>query len=394
MGSVRRRIAFFETYNERGHRKLAGLLRYVSEQDDLTVADFRFREEELPPSPPWIGRAEGAIVNSSHDTGILDWMRRGGVPFVSACDDLCNLPIVSIFNDPRSVARLAAEHFLDLGFREFVLIGAHSDDSSRDRYMAFSEELAQRGHKVREYNSPVHFFGASEELADPASVDPKITELLTQRTARLAVLAANDERGLVVCRIAESLGLAVPDDVAVLAIGGTTATQIAAPPLSSIRLDYEKIGYEAGRLLHRLMDGKEVTQRHWKIPALGLVARESTVGRERTVETDIDRALLYIGDHACEDITARDVAARLRLALRTFELQFQAEVGHSAAEEIRRVKIERAKSLLANTNLTIAQIAGLVGLNNSSYFAAFFRRHTGMTPGAYREHPAPEQVVG
>ncbi len=388
MGAFRRRIAFFDTYGERSLRRLTGLLRYVSEQGDLTVADFRFREQKLPPSPPWIGRAEGAVVDSSHDPGIFEWMQQGGVPFVSACGDLCNLPMVSVFNDPRVVARLAAEHFLELGFREFAIVGISSADIARDQYMAFSEELARRGHKVRAYNSPARFFGTSGEL------DPKITDLLAQRTARLAVLASNDWRGINICRIAESLGLTVPGDVAVLAVGDTTVAQIAAPPLSSIRSDYEKIGYEAGRLVHRLMDGKEVTQRHWPIPALGLVARESTVGRERTSETDIDRALLYIHDHACEEITARDVAARLRLALRTFELQFQAEVGRTAAEEIRRVKIERAKSLLANTNLTILQIAGLVGLNNSSYFAEFFRRHTGMTPSAYREHPSPEQVAG
>ena len=348
------------------------------------MADFRFREQELPPSPPWIGRAEGAVVDSSHDPGIFDWMQRGGVPFVSACGDLCNLPMVSVFNDPRVVARLAAEHFLDLGFREFAIVGISSADISRDQYMAFSEELARRGHKVRAYDSPARFFGTSEELAilPPRTRRSRICS--RRRTARLAVLASNDWVGINICRIAESLGLAVPGDVAVLAVGDTTVAQIAAPPLSSIRSDYEKIGYEAGRLVHRLMDGKEVTQRHWPIPALGLVARESTVGRERTSETDIDRALSYIHDHACEEITARDVAARLRLALRTFELQFQAEVGRTAAEEIRRVKIERAKSLLANTNLTILQIAGLVGLNNSSYFAEFFRRHTGMTPSDYR----------
>ena len=236
-------------------------------------------------------------------------MQRGGVPFVSACGDLCNLPMVSIFNDPRLVARLAAEHFLDLGFREFAVVGISSADISRDRYMAFSEELAQRGHKVRAYNSPTKFFGTSEEL------DPKITELLAQRTARLAVLASNDERGIVICRIAESLGLAVPGDVAVLAVGDTTVAQIAAPPLSSIRSDHEKIGYEAGRLVHRLMDGKEVTQRHWPIPALGLVARESTVGRERTAETDVDRALAVIRSDACNGITARDVAAQLAACL-------------------------------------------------------------------------------
>jgi LacI family transcriptional regulator len=205
-------------------------------------------------------------------------------------------------------------------------------------------------------------------------------------------MARNDEYGVSICRIAMSLGMAVPDDVAVLGAGDTTESQIAVPPLSSIRVDLEESGYQAGRLVHRLMDGKKVTKLHWPIPVLGLVARESTVGKQ-TSETDVDRALAFIRDHANEGLSARDVAAKMHLALRTFELQFQAAVGHTAAEEIRRIRMENAKSLLANTDMSIARIAGEVGYHDSSYFASFFSQHAGMKPSEYRKLSTSQQMA-
>jgi LacI family transcriptional regulator len=397
MGLVRRKIAYFscrQLGGERSERRLSGLLRYVAEQQgDLSVADFRVLDETLPPSPPWAGRVEGAIVDWENEPGILEWLLQGGVPFVSASGDLYNLPVISIFSDVQSAARLAAEHFVDLGFREFAFVGPQASDASRKWRQALAEELERRGHSLDAYESPVTFYATFEELLHPAVADPKIAELLSRRRGRLAVMTLNDEYGVSICRIAASLGMAVPDDVAVLGVGDTTVSKIAVPPLSSIRADLDESGYQAGRLVHRLMDGKEVAKLHWPIPVLGLVARESTVGRQATAQTDVDRALGFIRDHACEGISARDVAAKLHLALRTFELQFQAVVGHTAAEEIRRVRMEGAKTLLANTNMSITQIAGEVGCHDASYFASFFRRHAGVKPSEYRKLATSRQIA-
>jgi LacI family transcriptional regulator len=378
---------------ERTQRRLAGLLRYVAEQQgDLSVADFRIFEDTLPPLPPWLGSVEGAIADWQHEPDILEWIQQGGVPFVSANGDLYNLPVISVFSDVQSAARLAAEHFLDLGFREFAFVGPHTSDASLKWRQALAGELAPLGHSLDAYESSATFYATYDELLHPDAVDPKITELLSRRRGRLAVMTLNDEYGVAICRIAAALGMAVPDDVAVLGAGDTTVSQVAMPPLSSIRVDLEEAGYQAGRLVHRLMDGKKVTKLHWPIPVLGLVARESTMGKQ-TSETDVDRALAFIRDHANEGLSARDVATRLHLALRTFELQFQAAVGHTAAEEIRRIRMENAKSLLANTDMSIARIAGEVGYHDSSYFATFFNQHSGMKPSEYRKLATSQQIA-
>ncbi|MBV9899000.1 MAG: helix-turn-helix transcriptional regulator [Chloroflexi bacterium] len=47
-------------------------------------------------------------------------------------------------------------------------------------------------------------------------------------------------------------------------------------------------------------------------------------------------------------------------------------------------RIDRAKDLLRHADLSLVDIALAVGFSSQSHFTATFRRHTGMTPGAFR----------
>ena len=81
---------------------------------------------------------------------------------------------------------------------------------------------------------------------------------------------------------------------------------------------------------------------------------------------------------------SRGRLTQLHMSPRTFEIQFTDEVGHSVGEELRRVRLARAKDLLAKTEFSITRVAGLVGYADSAYFAKFFRQRTGQTPSEFR----------
>ena len=53
-------------------------------------------------------------------------------------------------------------------------------------------------------------------------------------------------------------------------------------------------------------------------------------------------------------------------------------------EYINQIRIEEAKRMLLTTNLSVSEVAGLVGYDNISYFSTVFRKHTGMTPVDWR----------
>ena len=57
-------------------------------------------------------------------------------------------------------------------------------------------------------------------------------------------------------------------------------------------------------------------------------------------------------------------------------------------QEIRRVRLERAKSLLRETRLSIGRIAVMVGFEEQAAFGKFFRQQTELSPREYREQDA------
>jgi LacI family transcriptional regulator len=167
---------------------------------------------------------------------------------------------------------------------------------------------------------------------------------------------------------------------------------LASPPISSIRTNGEQIGFEAARLLHRMICGERLPRRKIAVPAVEVVARESTVGRLRAAETDIKLALAYIQETACEGIRNEDVANHVHVPLRTLELQFAASVGRTVGAEIRHVRLARAKYLLETTDMSMARVAHLVGLSSASTLTTFLRRWADITPNAYRK--ARRQTAG
>ena len=72
------------------------------------------------------------------------------------------------------------------------------------------------------------------------------------------------------------------------------------------------------------------------------------------------------------------------MSVRTLELQFAAEIGHTVGEELRQVRLQRAKELLVRDDLSLTRVATLIGYANNTYFTRFFREHTGQTPSEFR----------
>ncbi len=100
----------------------------------------------------------------------------------------------------------------------------------------------------------------------------------------------------------------------------------------------------------------------------------------------VNHALELIRRHACEGVNVEDVVRQLRVPMRTLKLRFGQAVGHSMGDEVRNVRLSRAKELLTTTALSVTRIAGLVGYNDSAHFAHFFRQHVALSPSEYRQH--------
>jgi AraC family transcriptional regulator len=92
----------------------------------------------------------------------------------------------------------------------------------------------------------------------------------------------------------------------------------------------------------------------------------------------------YIHDNCGKDISFHDVAAHLKMSAYHFARMFKYSTGDPPHQYIVRCRMNRAKKLLAETNLPITDIAFEVGYGSQSHFTTRFRRFVGATPAAFR----------
>ena len=140
-----------------------------------------------------------------------------------------------------------------------------------------------------------------------------------------------------------------------------------------------------------MIQGKRPPGKNVEVPGAELVVRASTIGNHRTTRSNMQVALDLIRRKACEAIKIPEIAAQMHMSTRSFERQFGEEVGHSVGEELRRVRFERAKELLAKTELSVTRIAGLVGYTNIAYFTKFFHQRENQTPTEFRRRNAGQK---
>lgn len=99
----------------------------------------------------------------------------------------------------------------------------------------------------------------------------------------------------------------------------------------------------------------------------------------------IKKSIAYINDHYNQDISLDMVAEHVGLNPAYFSTLFKKETGVNFSTYLLNHKIDNAKLLLANSNLSLINIAIEVGFDNQSYFSNVFKKATGMTPKQYRQ---------
>lgn len=98
----------------------------------------------------------------------------------------------------------------------------------------------------------------------------------------------------------------------------------------------------------------------------------------------LDRATDFINENLREDLTLEKISRTLSMSAFHFAHVFKQTVGLTPHRYVMGCRMERAKSLLRETELPITQIAHQVGYSNQSHFSTVFHRFTGKTPSAYR----------
>lgn len=362
-----------------------GVAKYVREHGPWSI--FLQERSLSDVAPSWLTNWKGdGVLARVENQAMAEAIHRLGVPTVDLRYLLPNLNIPSVRTNDEAATGLAWEHLRERGFRHFAFCGFNGADYSDSRRESFARRVAEAGlrcHIFIDPNEPQKATTLKYEeqgLTDGALV----TEWIKRLPKPIGLLACNDIRGQQVLNACRAIGVTVPDEVAVIGVDNDEVLcDLSDPPLSSVAPNTERIGYEAAALLARMMAGKKPPTGPVFIEPAGIITRRST---EVLAIDDrhIASAVRFIREHACEGIDVGDVLRSVPLSRSTLERRFMEVLNRSPKDEILRVRLNRAKQLLAETDFPLRLIAEKVGHEHSEYFSVIFKKKTGLTPAQFR----------
>jgi len=344
----------------------------------------RGHEQSLPDMKQWRGTGIIARIESK---AIATAIAAARVPVVSLDADpallasqRAELRPGEVRTNPTTSTQLAAQHLLDRGFRSFAFVGVRDQIWSMERQHAFVRIITE------EHHLPCAVFDLSEKTrAHQYGRDQhELGVWLKSLPKPSGLMTCNDDCGREVLDAALLADVNVPDDIGVVGMDNDEVLcDLCNPPLSSIVPNARRVGYEAATLLHRLMNGERVAPQTILIDPVGIETRQSS-DVTAIADRQVAAAIHFIREHAATRITVEDVLRAVPMSRTILERRFKQFLGRTPHDHILRVKMERAKELLASSDMPLAQVAERLGFDHVEYLSVSFKRMLGVTPSQFR----------
>ncbi|MCE9545574.1 MAG: DNA-binding transcriptional regulator [Planctomycetia bacterium] len=319
------------------------------------------------------------IIMQVTSPAMIPPLQQSGIPVVNVSSRLASHPFAQAEMDYLAIGRMAAEHFLAKGFRNYGYFGNSESHGSRLREEGFRQRLAEDGCALsvltmeRDEGVYRHWRMAQTSLMPWVQSLPR----------PVAVFSFDDAYAVLVSHACLESGLAVPEQVALLGVENDEVfCHHNFPPLSSIQTAQEQVGYQAARLLERMMSGRAIKS-PISLPPVSVVERAST-SILAIEDPDVAMAVRFINDNATRRINVADVVEAVPLSRCLLERRFRRTLKRTILDEIQRVRVERTKHMLVTTRDSVPSIARAMGFRDGIHLWAVFRKLTGVSPDAFR----------
>ena len=316
-----------------------------------------------------------------------------GIPVigVATIQNMLNLPFISA--NSKEVAQMACDYLLNKKFGNLAYFGLTQARWSTERLEYFSQYLAKKGYNVNVFkekqvlltNDPTPFTRLWVNTALRTG-QQNLIEWLKQLPKPVAILASCDIFACHLINVAKEANLNIPDEIAILGVNNDNAIcNICDPPLSSIAFNFKKAGYNAAKLLDKMILGHETMQGQCiEIQPTHVETRGST-DVYAIDDLAIVQAMKYIKENGHTPLQVNAIADHVYMSKRLLQMKFHDVIGKSIHDEIIQAHFEIAKAMLIETNLPVDEIAERSGFNYTSNMRRAFKKITGMLPHEYRQ---------
>lgn len=320
-----------------------------------------------------IARARRSLSNSAN---------RNNVPLVNVWrgSPVKNVPLVTIDNGANG--RMCAEHLLDRGFRRFGYMYREQHTTETVEVQAFQQHVEAAGATCS--LMPI----GNGDVNDAKSWGIMQDEILQwiesfERPVGIYVPQGNLSRHVV--HVCNKLGWSVPLDVAIICGENESIfCESPAPSLTSIERNFEKVGYEAAKLLDQMIEGEDPPDDIIEVMPQGIVPRNSTDFFAVDDEL-VSEALRYVNANLRQPLDVETIASAIATSSRTLQRRFDQCMNRSVAAEVRRLRIQLAKRMLAEPDRQVSQVASQTGFRSANRMHEVFKRELGFSPSEYRK---------
>ena len=333
------------------------------------------------------------------ENGVVEWAKKWQADAIIAqlsdvnielLNDL-NIPIIvqnyrdrnkavsNLTGDYFNTGVMAAKFFLNRGYRNFAFYGFKGAIWSRERADGYSHEIEKQEYKLAILEND------NKDREEWSYNHTVLGNWLQSLPKPVALFACDDHFALQISETCNVYNINVPDDIAILGVDNDDLLcNISDPPLSSIVLDVENGGYNAGKLLHQLIT-KEITEPFNIVVNPLIIERRKSTEKYAVSDKNIRTILNYIEKNYANHLSVEELVKQVPLSRRVLEKKFKEETGESLYQYIQNYRIDQFTRLLITTDYSLFEAALQSGFENYKNVSRVFRKYKLLSPAEYRK---------
>ena len=328
-------------------------------------------------------KPHGIILDASGAPEMFKGERFKGIPAVvmNPAKTTLKNSMPSVSSDSREIAKMAMSELLKANPESILFVewfNPSIDWSCVKRDMA--RDIANMHGLPFKTIAP-----SAADTADQSKFVKMIADTLKPMPKPCGIFSVTDMTGAAAIAAAKKIEAEIPDKVAVVSVDDDPEIcENCSPTLTSVRPDFYKLGFSAGRLLAKFIE--DGIPENVNVPPLSVVRRASTQSM-RIYDRKVALAMEQIRLRACDGITPREIASLFSCSRRMTEIRFKAATGKTIGEAILERRLDAACAYLKDGKSSVSAIANFCGWENDMAFRKAFKSRFGAAPLKWRATP-------
>lgn len=285
----------------------------------------------------------------------------------------------NLTGDYIGTGKIAAQFFARKKYKNFAFYGNKNALWSCERAKGFFNEVQKTGGNYFYFETEV----LNEESWNSSHIE--LDNWLLSLPKPVGLFACDDSFALQVSDICKINNINIPNEISLLGVDNDELIcNLSDPPISSIVLDIERGGYEAGKLIHQLIKKEKNEPFNITVKAIRIELRLSTE-KYNISNKYIAKVIDHIEKNFDSNLHIDELTELVPLSRRNLETKFKNELGISIYQFILNCRIELYAYLLLTTDKSLLDIAIECGFNDCKNISRIFRKFKHYTPLEYKQ---------